>query len=709
MRSRPTPTPGHPIHSTYVSRYQSIVKLSETECAYFDLSSYSPDPESWEEWEWPAKLWTIVRDREFDSAVESVGEFATGTPAEPTDEQRSGSATVGAVVNGSGSDLTPLEVLREVVDSAPRFPSSCPHASGEREVCPLHAPPSVGRSLAEYVTANRRYDLTGGNFSTVDLTEVETEGRTTRKVVLDFCRIGELRLDDGAIENPLSVRDARVGTVSAGRGRFGGAVDFERTTFESALTARDAVFDGQLHAKGVRFRPDADVTLKRVRFRSHVCFNDATFRGGLSLWNSVFDGDAEFRFADVRGPVDANWADFHRYADFHGARFRSDVDFGGAFFHESLGLSEAEVEGDLSLSAGYDVFDGFRATIGSVADLTDLTVEGRFDARRTEFVGAASLEGVSVGEATDLRDATFEEVADFTDATFGGDFDARSARFERDARFVETVFEADAALEEAEFAQSVRFDEAVAESQIDLSGSTLSDGCIRQPDGGSTYYDLSKATVGSVDLRPREANLFDHYRIHETRFDGFEFTHHLELLTSNWRLHRYTPDVAVPQPSAAALVSTYLKAKNGADRVGAKTAASEFFIREMRFRRRLNWKVAASSDRPTVERVTNFGRWLSNWFFNITCGYGERALRTVGMSVALIVVFAPFYWLLGAPRSETLLGAVSFSAQAFVTLIFGYTSSASPTSVQFLGAVEGFIGAFSIALFVFTLTRSIHR
>jgi hypothetical protein len=100
---------------------------------------------------------------------------------------------------------------------------------------------------------------------------------------------------------------------------------------------------------------------------------------------------------------------------------------------------------------------------------------------------------------------------------------------------------------------------------------------------------------------------------------------------------------------------------------------------------------------------------VSNWFLNVTCGYGERALRTVGVSVAVVLAFAPVYWLFDAPGTESALGTLSFSTQAFATLIFGQASGSTPVSVQFLGAAEGFAGAFLIALFVFALTRSIHR
>jgi hypothetical protein len=678
-----------------------------TRCAYFDLSSHPPDPTAWDRWSWPAKLWRSLREREFDSVADSV------TPAvEPPDHLRdaaTGPVTVEAVVTDGAVDVGVLEFLERVVADGDRFPSACPHEAEGGDVCPLHAPPDTGPSLSEYVESTGQCDLTGGNFSTVDLARLETTDRPTRALCLDFSRVGRLELEDGAVRRPLSLCEAHVGTLSAVRGRFGGVVHLERTRFGSGLVADDAVFDGQIRARGVSVGPGADVSAERTTFRDHVCFDGATVRGELDLWNAVFEADAEFRGVDVHGDVRANWADFHRYADFHRARFRGNVDLGGAFFHESLGLSEAHVEGDLLFGTDYDVFDGYGVTVGAATDLTGLTVGGDLDARRSGFSATASFERLTVEGDTDLSDTTFGGATTFAEATFRGTFTARAAHFERETGFDGTVFEGPTDLGRAEFLRPVRFDGVTADSPVDLTESTVRAGLVRQPTDGETYYDLREATVGDVDLQPRTETMFDHYRVRETEFDGFDFSRHLELLTGNWRIHRYTPPEPVAEPSTAELVSTYLKAKNGANSVGAKTAASEFFMREMRFRRRLHWETMLSSARPASERAASLVGWVSNWFLNVTCGYGERALRTVGVSVAVVLAFAPVYWLFDAPGTESALGTLSFSTQAFATLIFGQASGSTPVSVQFLGAAEGFAGAFLIALFVFALTRSIHR
>lgn len=64
-------------------------------------------------------------------------------------------------------------------------------------------------------------------------------------------------------------------------------------------------------------------------------------------------------------------------------------------------------------------------------------------------------------------------------------------------------------------------------------------------------------------------------------------------------------------------------------------------------------------------------------------------------------------------RSEPLygdaIGYLVLSLQSFVTLVLGGAEDVGGPWIRLLARVEGFVGAFLIALFVFTLTRSIHR
>jgi hypothetical protein len=52
---------------------------------------------------------------------------------------------------------------------------------------------------------------------------------------------------------------------------------------------------------------------------------------------------------------------------------------------------------------------------------------------------------------------------------------------------------------------------------------------------------------------------------------------------------------------------------------------------------------------------------------------------------------------------------VILSLESFVGLVLGGAEPIGNPWVRLLASIEGFMGAFFIALFVFALTRSIHR
>jgi hypothetical protein len=68
------------------------------------------------------------------------------------------------------------------------------------------------------------------------------------------------------------------------------------------------------------------------------------------------------------------------------------------------------------------------------------------------------------------------------------------------------------------------------------------------------------------------------------------------------------------------------------------------------------------------------------------------------------------YQLLGIEITTTnFLFYLTFSLQAFVTLILGGVPEVSSLVIRLLASFEAFLGAFFVALFVFALARSIRR
>lgn len=139
------------------------------------------------------------------------------------------------------------------------------------------------------------------------------------------------------------------------------------------------------------------------------------------------------------------------------------------------------------------------------------------------------------------------------------------------------------------------------------------------------------------------------------------------------------------------------------------TAAGEFYIHEKHARRAFQWESTWSGSR----RLPN-GRalydWASNVLLGLTSGYGERPRRVVVFSMAVVVLFAAvFVLLLPTPPYHPQFGYVLVSLESFITLVLGGAAAIEAPQVRLVAQVEGFLGAVLIALFVFTLTRSIDR
>lgn len=158
---------------------------------------------------------------------------------------------------------------------------------------------------------------------------------------------------------------------------------------------------------------------------------------------------------------------------------------------------------------------------------------------------------------------------------------------------------------------------------------------------------------------------------------------------------------------------TYVEAKTGADKNGDTHAAGQFFEKEYVYRRKGYQAAFRDPDLGIITRATRFSQWGRSCLLALTSGYGEKPWRVFGSSTLIILVFTIWYQIRGLSQNEDLLSAslenFIFSIQSFVALIVGPPAQNPDITIRASSALEGFVGAFLIALFVFTLTRKIHR
>lgn len=522
--------------------------------------------------------------------------------------------------------------------------------------------------------------------------------------------------------------------------RFRRGVTFDGIESTGHLSFRQAMFDGQTRFTGMSVESldfgevvfDHDAVLDRSHIRAEANFQGVEFHGGTKRVDDV--GFAETTFG---GRADFAGAEF-RYANYTGATFGAEAVFSEVRFLAGATFDEVAFEGALTC---YKTHFDAQASFEQAHARAPMT----FD--ESVFDSDVSFAGLRAEEDVSFRGAEFNggandriEDANFEGARFDGLADFSTAQFRR-GNFDDTAFGADAVFTDVRFVLGASFDgtrlagrldctgatfddtihfEPVASGDIavvDLSSATVTDGSIIET--GPVYYDMTEATVGDIRLEETEPsiNVFDRFLFLNTNFEGFDFSLHRDYLTQNeWRIHDVVFDgeqdldqfdlVAEPDQ----LETTYLKARNSAQATGDNKAASEFFILEYVYRRRQYIEIVR--DRGLGDPFASLRAgwsWFTNRFFDVTCGFGERPSKVVMASTAIVLFYGVLYRAIGLDvPGEGFTAILVYSFQGFTSLVLGAPQGSTPLT-NLATATEGFAGAFFIALFVFSLTRSMNR
>jgi uncharacterized protein YjbI with pentapeptide repeats len=159
---------------------------------------------------------------------------------------------------------------------------------------------------------------------------------------------------------------------------------------------------------------------------------------------------------------------------------------------------------------------------------------------------------------------------------------------------------------------------------------------------------------------------------------------------------------------------------------GRYAAASWAYVRERQTRRQMHFPLRARRHFPQQyprsgrfifwRRVGFYGRhllaWLLDWTAELSCGYGEKPLRTLVLAIGILLVFPLIYALEGGIASTvdrmTALDYFNYSLAAFTTLGFS-EFEATTARAQTLTSLEALLGISILALLMFVLGNRISR
>ncbi|WP_254532917.1 hypothetical protein [Natrinema gelatinilyticum] len=484
-----------------------------------------------------------------------------------------------------------------------------------------------------------------------------------------------------------------------------------------------------------------------TRFATSLQFDGAAV-DALDLSDATVKGSARFRAATITQTLTCCGATIDRL-DLERAETSGDINITELETRARLRLDGADIEKrvvanravlsnglwavNLTASEGISIGDTY---IDGPVHLDNATLEGQSRVNTVVFSDRVFLRDATVGTLL-VSGATFEQAAEFDGTTFDR-AEFRSTMFCETSEFEATTFETlvfspnqsprymnfqnVTIADEFRFAPEAKSDTTV--KWVDLRASQLPAGKLMQPEAGAVVYDLAGAQIDDVSLEaPSCEHLLGWYNFRRTTFDGFDFgDYRHELDKANWRLHELNPTAEqvrrsvddVPEPSPEqpdVLEITYLKARMAAADRGDNEAASRFFRQEMRWRRQRHWSRTLSSH-STKHRLQGLRRGSYNWLLGALTGHGELSRRAIYSSVIIIVAFAVIYrmtYTSAFGASTAIHDYLIFSAQTFITFLLGTTPTSSPLGLRILTVIEGFAGAFFVALFVFTLTRSVIR
>jgi uncharacterized protein YjbI with pentapeptide repeats len=442
--------------------------------------------------------------------------------------------------------------------------------------------------------------------------------------------------------------------VAEGEGDFRGFVlkDIELSgrTVEQPLDFSFSHILGQCNFSATRFKKKLKFT--RTRFLGDVCFAKTLFASEVQFKGAVFGS------TEQKGIVDFISAVFNRECFFTRCDFFSEPEFVRTRFSREATFNGARFHGEAHFSGSkFQSNAFFKSCHFKVADFNNVVFEDRCDFS-PEVV---TKEPLGVFELAHFERVFFEKGGSFDDCTI------REGSFENAS--IQNVSFHRVNLDKVKFAGAQMEQAYLADAWWDV------------PEERSDWQKI-KDLISVADPRfvIRE----------ELEADAVPVSKREEKLLALLKAER-----------------TYRRLKHSHTNEGDYTKSGEFYIHEMRMKR----------ERYSLEKGTELRAWWKlfwNWFYNISCGYGERPKRVVFNALLVIVTFTLLYYAgegIGKDGDESydpsFRESFYFSVVTFTTL--GYGDYYPKSGFQLFATAEAFIGAFTIALFVLVFGRQVMR
>jgi hypothetical protein len=460
-----------------------------------------------------------------------------------------------------------------------------------------------------------------------------------------------------------------------------------------------------------------DFDFRGVRFPDEVSFKDIEFSGPTLFSHSIFSADVDFSSATFKEEVDFVSAVFHGNVNFREATFQAPTYFGWTNFKGNAYC--ASITFDANVGFGGAIFDG-GAYFGGA------TFKGRADFGRVFFNAGTDFGIASFNCEAYFRNTSFNAVLNapvspitmpnlevsFIGTTFNGEANFIGATFNAAAHFTGARFRAAASFVETTFAGDVKFGgDETARTFSPTASLNLQFARIQKP---------NQVFFHTISLRP---HWFVNVDPRDFQFTNVKWANGQTEVVPIVRSFRHTRSLR-----KEAIEELDCLTANG---ISSPTQMLRVIYRQLAVNAEENHRYEEASrfrylamDTLRLEPSGRFAFWRLSWWYWLASGYGERALKAGIVLLAIWIICAWLYTMVGFVRWEpklnnesdvasarrdkmgaplTLKGALTYSAG--VMTLQKPEPRAATTSAQTVVILETMLGPLQAALLALAIRR----
>jgi len=331
----------------------------------------------------------------------------------------------------------------------------------------------------------------------------------------------------------------------------------------------------------------------------------------------------------------------------------------------------------------------FKLNIFKYVNFMDATFEDEVNFMDATFESSADFERVTFKSNVNFVDTTFKSHAFFDGTIFKKYVDFGGTTFEGIAGFGDVTFDDDAVFEDAIFKGDTYFGEAIFKKNVHFSWAKLPPGkllSLTVKGRGNIFFKQTflEHIILSLDLEKDTFIDFTNATLKNTRIKMEEIDGHI---------------LQEQEKTFSEAKEIYLLLKNNFHSVGKYKDESWAFKKEKDMERKDNC------------HFKSLHKWLWSCVLNGVFGYGEQPIKVIISAMSIILIFTFLFMGSGISNidieritTKNFFDCIYFSTVTFTTLGLGDFRPVEGWG-RILVGTEAFIGAFMMALFVYTFAR----